>query len=287
VQRLLPEQLTMRTLGLGRLGVRLDGPLRLEFPERARPFLREAAQDDFVIDVVPGQPGRAGPSQVEAVVWEGRETAQGLELVLQVAPGAPVLALCELDLVAGRGVLRIDPKIDWGTNPAWCSTLLQLVVAHLAVTRGALLVHAATAVVDGRVWLLAGNSGAGKTTLARQLRARGARLFADDRCLVFAGEPLVACGAPWGGELSCEPGVAPVTRLLFLEKGARHELRPLGRTAATARLVATALGPFWNAGMMGQALMVAKEIAGTVVCEEAWLADDGRAADFLVSQEAR
>lgn len=278
-----------RTLGLGRLGLRLESGQGLEFPDRALAFLRDAAPGDFVLAVEAGPLAGLARAEVEveAVVWQGRETPSGLELAIQVAEGAPPLAVCTVDLERWSGTLKLAAAITWGSEPAWFSTLLQVVAAHLAVARGALLVHAATALVYGRVWLLAGDSGAGKTTLARQLREHGADLLADDRCVVFAGPPVVASGAPWGGELPCRPGEAPVDRLLFLEKGPSHELRPLGRAAATARLVAASLGPFWNPRMMGQALTVAKEITGAVVCEEAWLAHDGRAAQFFESQEAR
>lgn len=59
----------------------------------------------------------------------------------------------------------------------------------------ALTLHASCVAVDGRGLLILGPSGAGKSALALQLMAHGARLVADDRCLVVLrdGRPVATC----------------------------------------------------------------------------------------------
>lgn len=75
------------------------------------------------------------------------------------------------------------------------STLAALTVAW----RGMLPLHACTVELDGRAVLIAGLAGAGKSTLAAGLIARGARFVADDLSVVtgHAGSgPRVPCGRP-------------------------------------------------------------------------------------------
>ncbi len=273
------------TLDIGGLGLRLEGLAGLPIPERAWPFLKEPASSDFVIRVERGRPRQSAACGVEAVVWKGSETPAGFDLTLQVAPGAPPLAYCEVDVAAASARLALDPDVDWGPQPAWFTTLLQVLAAHLAVTRGGLLLHAAAVEVRGRAWLCAGDSGAGKTTLSRLLLAQGATLLADDRCLVVphAGHANVG-GAPWGGELPCRGGEVEASHLFFLEKGPHHERLRLGPAAATARLLAASLGPFWNPRMMAQALTVAQSITRVVPAEVARLAGDGSAGAFLLQE---
>lgn len=66
---------------------------------------------------------------------------------------------------------------------------------------GTLTLHATCVAVDGRGCLITGPSGSGKSSLALQLMALGARLVADDRVILSAhGDALRAtCPAPIRG----------------------------------------------------------------------------------------
>lgn len=86
---------------------------------------------------------------------------------------------------------RIDclPDPDWtGEMPlAFYGTVAALTLAW----RGALPCHASAIEIGGRAVLIAGDAGAGKSTLAAMLVERGARLVADDLTIVRS--------APGGG----------------------------------------------------------------------------------------
>jgi HPr kinase/phosphorylase len=58
-----------------------------------------------------------------------------------------------------------------------------------------LTLHASCVALDGRGVLILGRSGAGKSSLALELMALGARLVADDRTVLHAGEgaPVASC----------------------------------------------------------------------------------------------
>lgn len=56
--------------------------------------------------------------------------------------------------------------------------------------------HASCVALDGRGLLILGPSGSGKSALALQLMAHGARLVADDRCLLHARDGRLVASCP-------------------------------------------------------------------------------------------
>lgn len=89
------------------------------------------------------------------------------------------------------------PGPDWrgGLPASFYSTLAALTLAW----RGMLPLHACAVEIGGRAVLIAGAAGAGKSTLAAELIARGARFVADDLSVVTVdenGELRVPCGRP-------------------------------------------------------------------------------------------
>ena len=80
--------------------------------------------------------------------------------------------------------------------PALKSAVMREVLSGLHQTRDwAAVLHAAAVLVDGKLLVLAGQSGTGKTTLAAALIAQGAHFFSDD-CVPLRADTLMACAAP-------------------------------------------------------------------------------------------
>jgi hypothetical protein len=109
---------------------------------------------------------------------------------------------------------RIDYVVgeDWrGALPfSFYSTMAALTLAW----RGAIPLHACAVEIDGRAVLICGPAGAGKSTLAAGLLARGARFIADDlsavTCapasapdLVHPGRPAMRLHAATAGWIDC------------------------------------------------------------------------------------
>jgi hypothetical protein len=113
-------------------------------------------------------------------------------------------------------------------------------VAWLAAARGGALVHAASAVLDGRGYLFYGESGAGKSTLASCNRR--ARIVSDDLSLVLpgAGGGLDLVGSPFRGTYEdgeTVTGRFPLVAGFRIVKDSRAEVRPVPRARAMAELV--------------------------------------------------
>jgi hypothetical protein len=113
-------------------------------------------------------------------------------------------------------------------------------VAWLAAARGGALVHAASAVLNGKGYLFYGESGAGKSTLAECNRR--ARVVSDDLSLVLPGPDggPELLGSPFRGtyeEGETVTGRFPLVAGFRIVQDRRAEVRPVSRPRALAELV--------------------------------------------------
>lgn len=125
-------------------------------------------------------------------------------------------------LLSGDGEqLRFTPR---GPRAAHERFLVGQVLPFAALLAGLEIFHASAVVLDGRAVAFAGPSGAGKTSLALELCARGASFLADD---VLALEPR-------GERLVAHPG-APLAGVAHAEVARRREAgdEPRGELIAT------------------------------------------------------
>src|SRR5438093_1236418 len=129
----------------------------------------------------------------------------------------------------------LDPKLGRGrirqaAYPYSSDSVLRILHTLLLAREGGFLVHAASAVRDGRAFLFAGASGAGKTTISR-LAPPDVTLLTDEISYVRRQEDgYFAFGTPFTGELAL-PGEnlrAPVSALYFLAKGPENRIEPVG-----------------------------------------------------------
>jgi hypothetical protein len=155
------------------------------------------------------------------------------------------------DTAAARGEIRLasgmfEPELRAIENYVRCA------VAWCAAERGGALVHAASAVRNGRAYLFYGESGAGKSTLS-SVSTRG-QVVSDDLSLVLPreGGGLDLVGSPFRGTYEeGEPVVGrfPVAAAFRIVKAAQAEVRPAPRAIAFGQLVgnltfvAEAFGP--------------------------------------------
>jgi hypothetical protein len=159
-----------------------------------------------------------------------------------------------------------------------------LFVNYLATGHGA-DVHACGLIdSDGRGHLFLGQSGAGKTTMARQWeKAGGVEILSDDRIILrIEDRVLWMYGTPWHGEArAASPARVPVAQLFFIAKGPRNEAVSLRPATAVARLMATSFMPFHNAGALGYTLAFFERTAQLAPIRELRFVPDVRVVDFV------
>lgn len=140
---------------------------------------------------------------------------------------------------------RWNPQLQRGhirqtANPYSVDSVLRIVHTLALARQGGFLVHAASAIRNGKAFLFSGVSGAGKTTISR-LAPPDATLLTDEISYVRrapdATAGYIAYGTPFAGELA-KPGEnvqAPIETLYLLAQGPENRIDPIPSTTEAAR----------------------------------------------------
>jgi hypothetical protein len=165
--------------------------------------------------------------------------SQALDADLRLLNRGPLWRLergdfrAEWDSQSRRGWVR------QAANPYSIDTVLRIVHSLVLAEQGGFLLHASSAVRNGRAFLFTGISGAGKTTISR-LAPPDAILLTDEISYVRrTGMEYRAYGTPFAGELE-KPGAnvsAPVSAVYLLEKGSENRVGVVEPLAAARSLL--------------------------------------------------
>ena len=108
----------------------------------------------------------------------------------------------------------------------------ELVMVHLLARGRGVAIHGSGVVdADGRGTLFAGQSGAGKTTMARLwLPEPGVKILSDERVVLRQeGDVVWMYGTPWHGDgRISNQGRAPLDRICFLRHAPRNQMTRAG-----------------------------------------------------------
>lgn len=127
-------------------------------------------------------------------------------------------------------------------------------VCNMASAHGAMLLHAATVMVDGKAYAFSAPSGTGKSTHIRLWRHvygdRVAVLNGDKPLLREMDGKLIAYGTPWCGKEGWNTNAkAPLCGLCFLERGETNSIRRLASGEALDKVFRQLLKPTDAAGI--------------------------------------
>lgn len=134
-------------------------------------------------------------------------------------------------------------RIRQSANPYSMDAVLRIVHTLVLARQGGFLVHAASAIRNGRAFLFAGVSGAGKTTISR-LAPPHVTLLTDEISYVRKhSNGYTAFGTPFAGELAKvgENVSAEVSALYLLAQGPENLIEPVPAAEATRSLLANIL----------------------------------------------
>ncbi|MBN2494511.1 MAG: hypothetical protein JXR96_07980 [Deltaproteobacteria bacterium] len=251
---------------IGRIAIRVHNPGSI--PAALRNFVSEGpasidCQGRFAAVETP-----AGPALFDSGgVWRIHGSAQSVSLVLRAAGRDYHRLDLDPDLLGGR--VCLDPGgIEDRALFALRAPMLELWCSFLLMRGTGLLVHGCGWLIDGRVHVFAGPSGAGKTTLARLIERAGAgELLSDDRLVIRpeAGAGFAVCGTPWHGEARfASPACGPLAGLYFLRHAPAHALRPLSPRRAAEVLFACCFVAGWPREGLAHVLDTAARIAESV-----------------------
>lgn len=144
----------------------------------------------------------------------------------------------------------------------------QLLLVYVLSGKG-LLIHSAGARLNGRGFLFAGSSAAGKSTLSRSLRAAGCtELLSDDRMIVREVDGrLTAFGTPWPGDAGiAENRGMPLDGLFFIHHAAQNQILPLSAEQALRELLPVCSIHWYEPELLPAELAFAGRLLAGVPC---------------------
>ena len=182
------------------------------------------AEIDFDVDLA--SPGQADPeADVSVSLHAGRWTMQRGDFHAEWEPSSRT------------GYIRQT------ANPYSIDAVLRIVHSLVVAREGGFLAHSASAIRNGKAFLFAGVSGAGKTTISR-LAPPDATLLTDEISYVRKqGNGYTAFGTPFTGELAKlgENVSAPIAALYLLAQGPENRIDPISPAEAVRSLLANVL----------------------------------------------
>jgi hypothetical protein len=203
------------TIEVGGVAIRLvtsDPGFQQVLEERFAGFVNPAAQTDCELEIHLALPAGIAPDEDVSVRQESG--------IWRIQRGD---FQAEWDQRSQRGWVRQSP------NPYSIDAVLRIIHTLMLAGQGGFLLHASSAIRNGRAFLFSGLSGAGKTTISR-LAPPGVTLLTDEiSYLRPTPNGYRAYGTPFAGELA-KPGEnasAPVAALFFLAQGPENRVDPM------------------------------------------------------------
>ncbi len=130
-------------------------------------------------------------------------------------------------------------RIRQSANPYSIDTVLRIVHTLVLAREGGFLIHAASAVRNGKAFIFTGVSGAGKTTLSR-LAPPDAHVLTDEISYVRKEDGrYFAYGTPFAGELARagENLRAPLEAIYLLTQGPQNRIADVDKAEAARTLL--------------------------------------------------
>ncbi len=141
-------------------------------------------------------------------------------------------------------------------------------IAYHALAHGAVVFHGAGWLCDGKVVVVAGDSGTGKTTLTDRLTARdpSVTVLSDETVIVTKeGDTWIAHGTPLCGQDHRFAAVsAPLSRIVILARGENDRLYIPPAASTVFRLLETTLRPIYHEALCTAALDRVIELAKAI-----------------------
>ena len=220
-------------------------------------------------------------------LWRMYRTDAGPEFIFTspaLGPAPYQAAAFNEDFTEGRVTLRRERFADRLPVYPLHYPLDEVFMVHLLARGLGIELHGAGVVTaDGRGFLFAGQSGAGKTTMSKLWRAEeGVTVLSDERIIVRRHDDGIwMYGTPWHGDgYVAEPGRARLERIFLLRQGPANAFRALSPVEAAARLFACSFVPFHDAPGLDFSLSLLDDVVGRCRCEELAFVPDRSVLDF-------
>jgi len=192
------------------------------------------------------------------------------------------LVILESDFKSGDIYFNDDFNHDFLLDPLGSALNQVLMILLLSRHKGVML-HACGIDDRGYGYLFLGNSGHGKSTIARLWSENKATVLNDDRIIVREknGE-LLMYGTPWHGDFKkvSSKGL-PIRKLFFLRHGENNSVVPKNSAEAVLMLLIRCFPPIWDKKGMEYTMGLCHRLVNKIPCYEFSFEPDRKIVDFV------
>jgi hypothetical protein len=157
-----------------------------------------------------------------------------------------------------------------------------LMILLLSLGKGVLF-HACGVVDEGSGYLFMGNSGDGKSTMAKLWFDRNTTILNDDRIVVRENDAaLWMYGTPWHGDFrELSPKGLPIQKIFFLRRGQDNKAVQKSGAEAASMLLTRSFPPLWDHEGMAFTIDFCHHIVNKIPCYELSFAPNADIVDFV------
>jgi hypothetical protein len=157
-----------------------------------------------------------------------------------------------------------------------------LMILLLSLDRG-MIFHACGIDNRGSGYLFLGNSGDGKSTMAKLWFDRNATVLNDDRIVVREKDGAFwMFGTPWHGDFrELSPNGLPIQKIFFLRRGKENWAVQKSGAEAASMLLTRSFPPLWDHKGMAFTMGFCHHIVNKIPCYELSFQPDTKIVDFV------
>jgi hypothetical protein len=202
---------------------------------------------------------------------------------LEPGSSPTVFVVLEQGLKSGDVYINHDSfRQNLTTDPLGHPLNQILMILLLSVDKG-MIFHACGIDDRGSGYLFLGNSGDGKSAMAKLWFDNDATVLNDDRIVVREKDgEFWMYGTPWHGdfrEISSEG--LPIQKIFFLRHGEKNSAAPKDGTAAVTMLLTRSFPPLWDKNGMTFTTDLCHHVVNKIPCYELSFAPDAGIVDFI------
>jgi hypothetical protein len=192
-------------------------------------------------------------------------------------------------LILGTGLRRGDLYIPDGPSDQSLLPdplgypLNQVLMILLLSRRTGILLHACGIDDNGSGYLFLGNSGHGKSTMAKLWHEHHAAVLNDDRIVVREREGKIwMYGTPWHGEFrDFSPAGLPVSKIFFLHPDRENRVIPRNGAESVVMLLTRSFPPLWDKEGMALTMDFCHRLSNSIPCCDLHFKRDRSVIDCL------
>jgi hypothetical protein len=274
-----------------------DHRLTPPWPGAIRSFLAAGNETHAAVEILAGwTAGLVEPAGTvlfeSGGAWRLVRAGQDLVFTCRSSLGSPEpYTMVRFDSSFARGEVSLNRR-HFHDDPAAPVYPLEypldeLVMIHLLSQGRGVEIHGC-GILDGtgRSYIFAGQSGAGKSTIARLWAGRpDVTVLSDERVVVRTDEDRITLhGTPWHGDaMLVSPRGGMLAGVFFLRHAAAHAAAVARRPQAAAKLLSCSFLPFYDAQAVARTIDAVDRIVSVTPCFDLAFAPDRSILDFVTT----